>query len=316
MSSDVGGLFLAVVAVASGYKLWRTSMKVRGLSHATATSKVASAAKGFVELAGTARALSSEVLRDPIAHKACVWYHFETEERKRWGKNNDWRVIDSATSTRPFVLDDGTALCAIMTLQATIDRQDPEVIKVSSTLRHNVWRIRAGDPLYALGHLERLAPGALDAEPSARVPGGPVVQTSYDRAKRVNEIAGELLRSWKTNRADLIARFDADGNGRVDWREWEKAQAEARAIAEKRVGEARVPGPGAPQIPDARVSAAGSASIEFKLERPDDGRPMLVANTTEQKMGRRTLGRSIVGLALFVGGALYVASAIGSWVQR
>jgi hypothetical protein len=306
---------VAVLAAASGYALWRNGMKVRSLSSGTATSKVASAAKGFVELAGIARALNSEVLRDPITHKPCVWYHFETEERKRWGKNSDWRVIDSATSARPFVLDDGTALCAIMTLQATIDRRKPEVIKVSSTLRHRVWRIRAGDPLYALGHMERLAPGELDAEPSAGATGRPAAQTSYDRAKRVNEIVGDLLRSWKTNRQALIARFDADGSGHVDWHEWEKAQAEARAIAETRVGEIKVPGSEKAKTADAKPSK-GDATIEFKLQCPDDGRPMLVANSTEQAISRRARGRSILGLALFVGGALYVASTIGSCVQR
>jgi hypothetical protein len=331
MSSDFEGFVLAALAAASGYGLWRNGMKVRNLSAGTATSKVASAAKGFVELSGTARALNSEILRDPITHKPCVWYHFETEERKRWGKNSDWRVINSATSVRPFVLDDGTALCAILTLQATIDRRKPEVIKESSTLRHKVWRFCAGDPLYALGHLERLKAGELDTEPSAEATGKPTVQTSYDRAKRINEIAGNLLRSWKTNRTDLIARFDADGSGTVDWHEWEQAQAEARAIAEKQVGAAKVAEVATmptmqshekTQTLDARLSNGakpskrGSTSIEFKLERPDDGRPMLVANCTEQEISRRARGRSILGLVLFVGGALYVASAIGSCMQR
>jgi hypothetical protein len=313
MSSEGDGFVVAVLAAVSGYGLWRNGMKLRSLSSNTATSKVASAAKGFVELSGIARALNSDVLRDPITHKPCVWYHFETEERKRWGKNSDWRVINSATSARPFVLDDGTALCAILTLQATIDRRKPEVIKQSSTLRHKVWRIRAGDPLYALGHIERLAPGELDAESSAQA-GKPKAQMSYDRAKRVNEIAGELLRSWKTNPKALVARFDTDGSGHIDWHEWEQAQAEARAIAEKRVGVANVPGSEATKTSDAKPS--NSASIDFKLESPDDGRPMLVANCTEQELSRRARGRSILGLLLFVGGALYVLSTIGSCVQR
>ncbi|HEY5757050.1 MAG TPA: hypothetical protein VIU34_14555 [Steroidobacter sp.] len=201
-----------------------------------------------------------------------------------------------------------------MTLQATIERRKPEVIKKSSTLRHRVWRICAGDSLYALGHIERLAPGELNSEPS--LTGKPKTQTAYDRAKRVNEISGELLRSWKSNRTELLARFDADGNGTVDWHEWEKAQAEARAIAQKRVGEAKAPDPEATKASDAKLSKSGNALIEFKLERPNDDRPLLVANTTEQEMTRRARGRSILGLALFAGGALYVASTIGSCMQR
>lgn len=316
MSSNFEGFVLALFAVASGYGLWRNGMKVRGLSTSTATSKVATAAKGFVELAGVARALNSEPLCDPITSKPCVWYHFETEERKRWGKNSNWRVVNSATSARPFVLDDGTALCAIMSLQATIDRQRPETIKESSTRRHRVWRIVAGDSLYALGHMERLAPGELDAEPAAKPSRKPLAQASYDRAKQANDIAGSLLRSWKSNRQELVARFDSDGSGHVDWQEWEKARAEARAIALKQVSvperdTAEAKAPEATQSQQAR-----GALIEFKLERPDDDRPMFVANCTEQEVGRRARGRSILGLVLFVGGALYVVSVIAGCMQR
>jgi hypothetical protein len=316
MSSSRDAFVMAVIAAATGYGLWRNGMKLRGLSASTATSKVASAAKGFVELSGIARALNSEVLRDPITHKSCVWYHFETEERNRWGWNSDWRVIKSATSERPFVLDDGTALCAIMASHATVDRRQPEVIRKSSTLRHNVWRIRAGESLYALGHIERLAPGELDAEQSAAATGKPKAQTSYDRAKRVNEITGELLRSWKLHRYALMARFDADRNGTIDWHEWEQAQAEARAIAEQRMGAAKTPNSEATKAPEAKPSTSDGGLIEFKLIRPDDGRPMLVANCTEREITRRARVRSILGLILFIGGALYLLSTIGSCMQR
>ena len=312
MSSTFEAFIGSVVAAGIGYGLWRNGMKVRTLSTSTATSKVATAAKGFVELAGIARALNSQPLRDPIAHRPCVWYHCDTEERNRRGKGNDWRIVNSVTSARPFVLDDGTALCAILSLQATIERPKPELIKESSTRRHKVWRIKEGDPLYALGHLKRARPGEFD-DPSL-VSGEPVMQTSYDRAKRVNEVAGMLLRSWKSNRAELIGRFDADGNGRVDWHEWEKAQAEARALAETQVTAPTT----APAAMVATTSARhdGEDVIEFKLECPDDHRPMLVAACTEKQLTRRARLRSILGLALFAAGALGLAATIGKHLQQ
>jgi hypothetical protein len=311
MSNTFEALVVSAVAAGIGYGLWRNGMKVRSLSSSTATSKVATAAKGFVELAGFARALNSQPLRDPIARRLCVWYHYDTEERNQRGKGNDWRVVDSATSARPFVLDDGTALCAILSLQATIERPKPELIKESSTRRHKVWRIREGDPLYALGHLQRAKPGEFDGSPLAD--GKPVVQTAYDRAKRVNEVAGLMLRSWKSNRAELVSRFDSDGNGRVDWHEWEKAQAEARALAEQQIAQAKVVP--APTNTETKVEKQDGPAVEFKLERPDDDRPMLVAACTEKQLTRRARMRSIIGLALFTLGALGLAAVIGHQLQ-
>ena len=313
MSSTFEAFIGAVVAAGIGYGLWRNGMKVRTLSTSTATSKVATAAKGFVELAGIARALNSQPLRDPIAHRPCVWYHCDTEERNRRGKGNDWRIVNSVTSARPFVLDDGTALCAILSLQATIERPKPEVIKESSTRRHKVWRIKEGDPLYALGHLQRADPREFDDQPL--VDGKPVTQTTYDRARRVNEVTGHLLRSWKSNRAELIGRFDADGNGRVDWHEWEKAQAEARAVAERQVA-ATTPALAETKSETTTARRDGENVIEFKLECPHDDRPMLVAACTEKQLTRRARLRSILGLALFAAGALGLAATFGKHLQQ
>lgn len=312
MSSNFEAFVGSAVAAGIGYGLWRSGMKVRSLSSSTATSKVATAAKGFVELTAFALALNSQPLRDPIARRPCVWYHYDTEERNQRGKGKDWRVVDSATSARPFVLDDGTALCAILSLQATIERPKPEIIKESSDRRHKVWRIKEGDPLYALGHLKRAKPGEFDDE--SLVDGKPVIQTSYDRAKQGNEAAGLMLRSWKSNREALVSRFDSDGNGRVDWHEWEKAQAEARALAEQQVAAANALPATAKSEP--KIAEHKGPAVEFKLECPDDDRPMLVAACTEKQLTRRARLRSIIGLVLFAAGALGLATVIGGHLQK
>jgi hypothetical protein len=309
MASGFEALVVGILAAGSGYRLWRNGMKVRSLSRSTATSKVATAAKGFVELAGVARALNSRPLRDPLARRPCVWYHYDIEERGS-GKGNNWRIVDSATSARPFVLDDGTALCAILSLQATIERPRPEVIKVSSKRRYRLWRINEGDPLYALGHLERAKAGEFDE--ASLGDEKPVPQTAYDRAKRINEVTGNLLSSWKSNPAELIARFDTDGSGHIDWHEWEKARAAARALAEQQVSE----GKAAPAMPSSETKLKQqSSAVEFKLERPVGDRPMLVAACTEQDLFRRARRRSLIGLALFAFGALCLATVIGQHLQ-
>ena len=45
-----------------------------------------------------------------------------------------------------------------------------------------------------------------------------------------------LLRSWKDDQTELLARFDADGDGRIDMAEWETARQAAAKEAGQRSG--------------------------------------------------------------------------------
>ena len=78
--------------------------------------------------------------------------------------------------------------------------------------------MRPGELIYALGHFETWS----------NVPG------RKERSKKRSEI----LVGWKNDAEELVRRFDADGDGRVDGDEWEKAREAAQALVEERVTEA------------------------------------------------------------------------------
>lgn len=288
---DDSQAFVAAAAIAaSGYVMWRRSMRAASLMEGTATSRVATAAKGYVELAGTARAAGGAPVRDPIQMQECLWFHVVTERRSHLENRNRWRVENRVSSTELLALQDETGSCLIVPGEAKIaEEQEPEVIvKVSSSRRHKIWRIRDGDPLYALGFLSRRSP------PLA----GPVPGSVAAAHAEV-----ELLRVWKRDQASLLERFDADSDGRIDAAEWERARLAAREAVAKDAADAA-------QHSRQEAAAAPDAHITHELHRPDDGRPLLVTSEREEKLTKRVKRRSRLGLTMFVGGSLYILFAL------
>jgi hypothetical protein len=55
MANDAQAFLGACAMTVGGFVMWRRGMKASQLSIGTATSKIATAAKGFVELSGIAR---------------------------------------------------------------------------------------------------------------------------------------------------------------------------------------------------------------------------------------------------------------------
>jgi len=294
--ADDGQAFVAAVAIAaSGYVMWRRYMRAASLMEGTATSRVATAAKGYVELAGTARAAGGAPVRDPIQMQECLWFHVVTEKRGSFRNNNRWHVEKRVSSTELLALQDETGFCLIVPGEAKIaEEQEPEtIVKEGSSRRHRIWRIRDGDPLYALGFLVRRNPPLAGPAPGS-------VAAAHAEV--------ELLRVWKRNQADLLARFDANGDGRIDAAEWENARLAARAAAATDAAQAA-------ERSRREAAAAPDAHITHELRRPDDGRPLLVTSEHEEKLTRRVKRRSRIGLAMFIGGTLYILFALSRCVS-
>ncbi len=286
MTDDVQ-VFLGAAAVAiGGYALWRRTMRAANLMEGTATSRVATAAKGYVELSGTARGAGGAPVRDPIEGLACLWFKVVTERRS----GNDWDVERRQASIEPLSLQDATGSCLIIPGEAKIDEeQEPDlIVKETASRRHKIWRVHDGDPLYALGFLERRNPPLAGPMPGS---------IAADHA------GIELLRVWKRDQAKLLARFDENRDGRVDAAEWERARRAAQdAVAADAAAEAQRSRAAAATAPDAHIS--------HRLSRPDDGRPLLIASRPESELLRRMKWRSRLGLLMFIGGTLYILYAL------
>jgi len=275
-------MILAAVAAAGGwgffrgFRWWHWARLIED----TPTSRVRSAAQGYVELVGTGRRMSGAPVIAPLSKLPCTWWSYTVERRTRDARDRTkWKVVSRRVSDALFYLEDDTGRCIV-------DPEGAEVLPTASDVwhgdtplpvagppvhrgfrgfgsdyRYRESRMHDGDPLYAIGWFRtesNVQPGAVDAEVAA------------------------LLRQWKRDPAELMKRFDTDGDGTLTLIEWEKAReaAHEQVMAERR-----------------QVAAEPGVHV---LEMPRDGRPMLLASGDAEKLARRYRFHAVAGLAAFL----------------
>lgn len=198
---EVWQVCLALMALLS-FVAWAGNLRRSRLIRDTPTSRVASAAQGYVELAGQGKTFSGQQLASRSTGLPCLWSKYKVER-----KNGDkWEVVEEGRSDDTFLLDDGSGQCVI-------DPEGAEIITRHHTTwtdgeyRNTEWLLIPGDTLYAIGDFVSI--------------GG--ANTELDLRKDV----GQLLAEWKQDQGRLLARFDKDGNGEIDPQEWEQVRREA-----------------------------------------------------------------------------------------
>lgn len=261
----------------------------------TPTSKIHSAAQGYVELYGVLQAPDGEQLSGPLSGKPCLWWRFKIEERTG-DKQSQWKTVESGRSEALLSLLDGTGECLI----------DPRGAEVRATVR-NVWeghlrhplanpsgqarggflgwlsgdkryryteeRLHVGQPLYAIGDFHTRDGG---------------------RQSHLGDAAQALVvREWKRDFSGLLQRFDSDANGQLDDREWNRVRLAAKLEAEDRHRQASL-------LP-----------VQHHLSRPGEAQPFILSNEGEDELVRRFYLEAAVGAFLCLGGALTTAWQLG-----
>jgi hypothetical protein len=239
---------LVAIGLASLYGLFRFFVRAR-LIEDTPTSKIRSAAQGYLELNGLAEPLDGTPIVAPLSKLQCVWFRYKIEEHQRHGhsfgtrRNRDrWHTVERGTSDGLFRLRDETGEVVV----------DPEGAEVTPSV-HQVWygdshypngaplaskdggwmaslgigfsvglgsyryteeRVMPATDLYAIGQFRTLGTGGGDRD----------------------AVVAAVLRDWKRDQAELLKRFDKDGDGKIDLQEWDAARhaAEAKVDAELR----------------------------------------------------------------------------------
>jgi hypothetical protein len=246
----------------------------------TPTSRIRSAAQGYVEIAGRCRPLPGSRNLAPLTQRPCVWWHYRIQ--RRTGSAGDgkrrtkWSTVNAGRSEQPFALDDGTGECIVQPSGA-------EVLAAEHTTwygdtpwptaapgRHRPFgepeyryfeeRIYEHEQVYALGQF-RTHSGLGDRDLQAEV--------------------GSMLAEWKADQAALAARFDTDRDGRVSLEEWERAREEARrTVAQRHLEE---------PLPAAR----------HVLGRPGPGRLFVIAAVEQGALARRFRRRALLAFLGF-----------------
>lgn len=186
---------------------WSASLRRARTIANIATSRIASAAQGYVELMG--RTGFRDLIHSPLSNTPCVWYRYRVFERS--GRGEEWREVEHVTSSATFDLVDDSGQC-------TIDPDHAEVMGVDAVTRYvddtkQVEELlHGGRTLYALGEFTTI--GGAHSELNVR------------------QDVGALLTQWKADTAALHRRFDLNRDGQIDLQEWELARRlAARTVA-------------------------------------------------------------------------------------
>jgi hypothetical protein len=286
-------LGLAAAAVYSFWTACKSWARNRTLED-TPTSRIRSAAQGYVELSGRGVLPPKAATKGPLTGIPCTWWRYKIEERSRAGRSRSWSTIDSGTSEAPFLLDDGTAQCLVDPRGAEVfpgasdvwygPSEWPEVRIPKGTglfgwlvdacatdnYRYTEHRLQPNEHVCALGVFRSV--GGVDAADP-------------------DDAVAEMLHQWKLDQAALLARFDKDHDGILNGAEWEQARAAARQqVLEKRAA--------APLPPSVNV-----------LGNPADGRAFLLAVSDGESLAQRFRRRALAGVGGFVG-----SSAALTWM--
>lgn len=207
------GALAAIAALA--LLAWTAALRRRHAITGTPTSRIASAAQGYVELHGTGRPLDINPLHSPVSGLACLWYRYQVE---RQNSDNKWEMVEQDQSHTSFVLDDGSASCMV-------DPEGAEIVTrhkrrwTGGDYRYVEWTLQQQDRIYVLGNFVTRHPHqGLDAGADVR----------------------DLLAEWKQDQPGLLRRFDLDHDGQLDEREWSLARRLARGQVEQRHRELRL----------------------------------------------------------------------------
>ena len=254
--------FSLVVIAAISLFAWSANFRRSRAVADTPTSKVASAPQGYVELFGRAKLHSGTEMTSPVSHRPCVWYRYSIEEQR----GNKWHPVGSGMSSDTFLLDDGTG-------QVVIDPDCAEILSRDrrrwrdGNLRYTEWLLTPGGDLYALGEL--------------RTEGGSA--SALDTTRDLNALLGE----WKANKPALLKRFDLDGNGQIDLKEWDLARRAALREVQK-----------------SHLQTRSEPGVNI-LRKPRDGRLFLLADLDPNRLARR------YGLWTWIQLAIAIAAGAG-----
>lgn len=213
LQSRNGWLICLSIMAAISMLAWLSALNRLRAIRDTPTSKVASAAQGYVELIGRGHSFG-----DPLISKLrllpCLWYRYKIELRE---SENKWKTVDSGESDDSFMLRDGTGECVVDPEQAEILTQHHDQWH-EGDYRYTEWKLIEYDSLYVIGQFRTLG-GGLEFDTRAEL--------------------SALLAEWKKDMPSLHARFDLDNNGTLDMQEWMLARSAAQREVAKMMREAQ-----------------------------------------------------------------------------
>lgn len=281
-------------SLASGWWCIHKLKKARYLLD-TPTSKVRSAAQGYVELYGVLKEAVGQ-MDAPLSGEPCVWWSFSIDEQVRSGNNNKrWQQIEKSNSAALLCLNDGTGECLIDPVGAHVipmtklvwygtarhpRREQLRKNFLQSMLnsvkhyRYTEQRLHVNEPLYAIGDFVSDGGG----------------RDAFD----LSASQGALIREWKSDYTGLLRRFDRDRNGQLDLQEWQSVRDSAKVEAQRLH----------------RLRSTDPA--QHYLRKPEENQPFILSSYGEDDIAKRFYWQAVIGACICIGSALAAAYVINT----
>lgn len=282
------------VALVSGAAAALRWLRLARLIEDTPTSRIRSAAQGYVELAGRGVPLAGTQNLAPLTQRPCIWWRYRISKKTESGgvknRRTSWQTVASGRSSVPFLLDDESGHCIVKPDGAEIvatetttwygDTPWPAPFSGETRLfagernyRYSEERIYEHERLYVLGDFR---------------------STSASAEQDLQAEAARLISEWKDDQTALLQRFDSDRDGRIDAAEWDKAREAARRTVYERGAE------------------RPARQVQHLVCKPEDGALFLLAALPPGDLAKRYRRRAAFAFAGFVA-AVY---ALGWLLQR
>ena len=256
----------------------------------TPTSKIRSAAQGYVELSGHGDVMDGPQIIAPLTGKYCTWYSYKIEEHRGSDKNKSWSNVGEGKSDELFIIVDDTGQCVIDPDGASVTTAEKDVwygnsarpdrgpqasggLLFGGRYRYTETRLRPKEALYAIGLFNTIGGSGevFDANSEVR----------------------ELLKEWKKDASTMLKRFDLNKDGEIDMDEWQAVPESALEVVKARHGE-----------------MLAEAPVNMLLRTRDKRRPFLISVLRSDALIRRYRIYSSGLLVLFFGCGAFVSWAI------
>jgi len=241
------GLLFAALCISVSDAL--RQIRRRRRAEDTATSRIRSAAQGYVELQGRLVTPTGEPQVTRFAKQKCVWWRYQV----RAYEDDRWRVIEQWQSQGPWVLEDDTGRCLLDPQDAGLIPPRQRSPKFSGVLQSKSGPMPDARVPAAMAAIQERMPRWL--RPSATALLSPSYAEEWipygteahvhglfqTRALDDDDAAARLLAEWQRRDAGLL---DRNRDGALDLREYEAgyraALAQGRRVNQQRGGPAQV----------------------------------------------------------------------------
>lgn len=202
------------------YKIYQTYQRYRFISD-TPTSKIASAAQGYVELNGLAELMPGPDITSPFSHARCVWYQCIVEKRRRIKSYSSWVQESNELSDHLFHVQDETGVCVVIPDGAYVIPSYETVWFGSNYQEKYRGKFKSGwfNRLLGFGQY-RFTEKMISVADPVYISG-----QFKTRRKKVNEQSRKqqvetLVKRWKKQPLKYLKDFDIDQNGKIQKQEW------------------------------------------------------------------------------------------------